>query len=132
MRKGTPTYFSRNAPARQPQGLVEGMSESIATLRTFADVAGDAAAGRLGNLRTQLGALLAVALPYFTFGVEPVLGRAAGSRSGSALLVELKGASPDLIIEIDGEHVLPGFVLHNFQLAGFCRHFDCRHDLRLR
>src|SRR5713101_7618371 len=86
--------------------------------------------GRLSpreHLKLSLSALLAVTLAYFTFSGQPVLSLAAGS--GSALLVEFESALPNLVLQIDGNHILPVFVLHHFQLALFGSDFGWRRDL---
>jgi len=63
----------------------------------------------------RLGALLTVALSYFAFRGEPILGLAAGS--GVPLLVEFVGAAADFVFQIDRHYILTRFMLHNFNFA---------------
>src|SRR5271163_389663 len=117
---GNPGYFFRNVASRQPRKDMRRPNCAAACLD-----------------RTRLRALLLpVALFYFAFCGQPVLGLAA--RRGSALLVEFIGAAPDFVFQIDGNEVgsrtvVPGFAPDYFHLPGFGRLFDfCRCDFRGR
>jgi hypothetical protein len=93
---GTRTYFFRNTPAWQPRGPstsfpgnlkdVSTDGKDIKPLNIFASV-NKVVKGRREDLQPPLvcssipwlSALLPVALPYFLFGCQPVLGFAAGA-----------------------------------------------------
>jgi len=113
---GTPAYFFRNARVRQPPRPVGRKAAAKRSLPGRFDLKiGRRLSMRCGGL---LRALLMVALPYFTLSGQPVLGLAAGGVS--ALQVELVGAAPDLVVDVDGEQILPGLRLEDFELPG-CR-----------
>src|ERR1700723_585281 len=64
----------------------------------------DPLASRSCLLSTRLSAVLTVALHYFAFRCEPIVGFVA--QAGSALLIEFVGTSPYFVFEVDGNHIL--------------------------